>query len=366
MSKQNTFTIYRLKVSLSTSKGKPSSIWRIIEISSDNTLKQLHRLIFKAFDREDDDEWSFYFGKPHRKGTVEYVSPVDKNELALTGAKLGSRVKLNAVPFSSTKEIRYLFDFCEECWHRIEFLGEFESVSGVRYPMIFQKHGESPPQYSDFEEKYDEDFGVQITTDLDRRVTYAELDEVLRSHKGALPASEAVGFIYGMISAPFPMMPSEFLQILLGDEPFRSKGDLERVVSAIVSLNNEIAGLAMQGKPVVFRPDYPQTNKGIACQARDLMSEIQGFVRGMAFGAGDLKTAKKVMKNIFKDFDKTLNLLDGIKIYGEGKLAGEGEIDNNLLKTTLEDMADAFTQFCFQTNKDLRSMHEGWVKNLEK
>ena len=47
-------------------------------------------------------------------------------------------------------------------------------------------------------------------------------------------------------------------------------------------------------------------------------------------------------------------------------LSGDGEIDYDLLKSSSEHTSDTFTQFWFQTIKDLRSIREDWMKNLEK
>jgi hypothetical protein len=151
-------TVYRLRVRLMGDE-ELNRIWRVIEISSMATLTALHQTIFQAFDREDDDHlWSFYFGKLGRPQMVEYarvlVNDEDEDDL-VPPTRLARGVKLASLPFSTEKQIHYLFDYGDKWWHKIEFVREFPAEAGVKYPRIVKRQGESPPQYEDFEEPDD-------------------------------------------------------------------------------------------------------------------------------------------------------------------------------------------------------------------
>ena len=70
--------IFIFKVALMGKK----SIWRKIAIEGDDTLDDLHEMIFAAFDRYDDHLYSFYFPAKQSKSirvivrnSVEYTSP---------------------------------------------------------------------------------------------------------------------------------------------------------------------------------------------------------------------------------------------------------------------------------------------------
>ena len=54
--------IYILKVALEYDR----DIWRRIAIRGDQTLGHLHRAIYRAFDREEDHLYAFYFGRSSR------------------------------------------------------------------------------------------------------------------------------------------------------------------------------------------------------------------------------------------------------------------------------------------------------------
>ena len=71
--------VWILKVTLTTQP----AVWRTIAIRSDQTLDDLHEVLFKAFDRFEEHMYSFHRqplfarrGPDFNRGNVEYTSPV--------------------------------------------------------------------------------------------------------------------------------------------------------------------------------------------------------------------------------------------------------------------------------------------------
>ena len=151
-------TIFRFKVIL-PAEFKEDEVWRIIAISPQSTLVDFHKIIFKAFDRFDEHLWSFFMGKPFAKGTQEYLSRSFDDDFPRGTKVLASKIKLQDLPLDKRRKIYYLFDYGDEWWHDIRFLGEAEAEPGEKYPRIEEKHGESPPQYlyDEEEEEYNEE-----------------------------------------------------------------------------------------------------------------------------------------------------------------------------------------------------------------
>src|SRR3954467_1256919 len=122
---------------------------RTIQIRGDQTLADLHRIIFDAFDRDDEHMYEFQFGKgPMDPGNQRYVLPgadagfadrptagrVDRTTLASLGLAVGDR-------------FGYWFDFGDDWWHQINVEAIDEDVPKGKYPKVTKQEGDSPPQY---------------------------------------------------------------------------------------------------------------------------------------------------------------------------------------------------------------------------
>ena len=136
----NTHFIHRYKVSL---KDKPD-IWRIIDIRGNQMLSTLHKAIFRAFDRYDEHEYSFFLKNIPYDRENEYTSP----GLGADGTtKLASRIRIDSVELYGGRKILYLFDYADEWWHDVELIDVTPRVTRAKYPRIVKKQGKSPPQY---------------------------------------------------------------------------------------------------------------------------------------------------------------------------------------------------------------------------
>ena len=149
--------VYVVNVALSGDK----RIWRRIAIRSDQTLHDLYKTIYKAFDRYDQHLYSFYVARPGQtigcgwrklREAAEYTHPYNAAEPnPLTGRRLPNAAKkpIGALKLKAGQVFVYLFDFGDEWWHEItvEQIDDHPAVG--RSARIVEKHGDSPPQYSD-------------------------------------------------------------------------------------------------------------------------------------------------------------------------------------------------------------------------
>lgn len=148
-------TIYTLKVALAGQK----SIWRRIEMRSNQTLADLHECIFTAFDREEEHLYSFYLAPPGSRGQARSRDPVEFTHAACLDDPFDDRevydaaeTRIGDLKLRASRKLEYLFDFGDEWRHEITV----ERINGARqpgkYPRIVAKNGDSPPQYPDFDE----------------------------------------------------------------------------------------------------------------------------------------------------------------------------------------------------------------------
>lgn len=133
---------------------KNKAICRTIEIRGDQTLEDLHRIIFTAFDREDNHMYEFQVGGigPMDPKARRYVLPIVLEDVV--GEKPAGTVNeaIGSLGLKTDDAFGYLFDFGDEWWHQINVMGIKEKADPGKYPKIIGRVGNSPPQYADLEE----------------------------------------------------------------------------------------------------------------------------------------------------------------------------------------------------------------------
>lgn len=137
------------------------AICRTIEIRGQQTLEQLHRAIFRAFDRWDDCHLcEFQFGSgPHEPDGPRYVmpcileSPFDDRPFAGTI----DETRLDDLHLAVGRSFGYWYDFGDNWYHQINVIAIGEPEAGKRYPRVIAKVGQSPPQYMDWDEEEGDD-----------------------------------------------------------------------------------------------------------------------------------------------------------------------------------------------------------------
>lgn len=104
------------------------------------------------------------------------------------------------------------------------------------------------------------------TRELHRPLDQNELDELselLASAPGAMPLSEAHGFLTAIASAPTTIMPSVWQPVLLGEGGFSSMEQAQRVFGLVMRLYNEIVTDLSEGNPIA--PSEPDEDIGSWC-----------------------------------------------------------------------------------------------------
>ena len=129
---------------------------RTLEIRGNQTLEELHEIIFKAFDRFDEHLYEFQVGGkgPHDPKAKKYGIPVQEdeifNELQLTGNV--TQTTLDDLKLIKDDVFGYWFDFGDDWWHQINVLAIEQKTPKGKYPKITNRVGQSPPQYIEVDE----------------------------------------------------------------------------------------------------------------------------------------------------------------------------------------------------------------------
>ncbi len=154
--------IFILKVALSGRK----TIWRRIALEGNDTLDDLHEMIFSAFDRYDEHLYSFFFPSPKAKKNLrsimrdaaEYTAPfVFDGPFADSDKRNAAKTSLVSLKLKPKRKFYYLFDFGDEWWHEITVEAVEAPKEKGKYPRVLESRGKSPPQYPDYDEEEDED-----------------------------------------------------------------------------------------------------------------------------------------------------------------------------------------------------------------
>jgi hypothetical protein len=154
--------VYQLKVSIIAIP----RLYRVIELSENCTLDDLHKAIFDAFDRYDPHLYSFFITKADTKNmrsiinAPEITHPQNTEDLMGFGKKKPSatKTKIGSVDLAEKDVFHYLFDFGEDLWHRIRVEKIIESKNNLKMIKLIKAIGEAPPQYPDDEDYFGDEY----------------------------------------------------------------------------------------------------------------------------------------------------------------------------------------------------------------
>ena len=133
--------IYTFKVSLD------KHTWSKIQLSSHDTLHDLHRLIQQAFEFDDDHMYSFFMdGEPWSKNA--FKCPFDDE------GPSADEVEIGELDLTYEQSFLYIFDFGDEWRFSIEVLEIKNQVTDKFEAEIIESKGELPQQYPDFDDEY--------------------------------------------------------------------------------------------------------------------------------------------------------------------------------------------------------------------
>jgi hypothetical protein len=124
-------------------------ISRTIEIPGHQTLEQLHRAIFKAFDREEEHLYEFQLSDaaifPEKRYVPAEIQEEEEEECGITEDTTIQELKLQ-----KGDVMLYLFDYDDIWAHQITVQEIQELDDTIRYPRITKKVGQRPPQYAEW------------------------------------------------------------------------------------------------------------------------------------------------------------------------------------------------------------------------
>lgn len=129
---------------------KHPQILRTVEIKGSQTLEKLHRVIFAAFDREEEHLYEFQVGGdgPDDPDCQRYGLSLGE-ELEYAGDT--TKTSLNSLNLVPEERFGYTFDFGDDWWHVLEVKAIHDKAPKGKYPKITHRVGDSPPQYADFD-----------------------------------------------------------------------------------------------------------------------------------------------------------------------------------------------------------------------
>lgn len=125
-------------------------ISRRIELFEHHTLADLHRVIFRAFDRHDEHLYEFQIGGrgPHDPDNRVYSLPqAMRREEDTAAAGNVETTTLADAGIQVDKPFGYWFDFGDDWWHQVNLVDIRATPSEASLPKITGRVGASPPQY---------------------------------------------------------------------------------------------------------------------------------------------------------------------------------------------------------------------------
>lgn len=126
-------------------------ISRTIEIEGHNTLEQLHKVIFKAFDREEEHLYEFQLDSnaqdPDRRFILEELEEEEDEDCGFVEHTI-----LNELHLEEGDSFGYLFDYGDLWLHQIDVkaINQADERDDIRYPRIVKRVGKSPLQYAEW------------------------------------------------------------------------------------------------------------------------------------------------------------------------------------------------------------------------
>ena len=132
---------------------KNPTVSRTIQIRGDQTLAELHDVIFDAFKRYDEHMYEFQVGKrPQDPRAQRYVLPMvlqSDHEGELPPAGHIYETQVDSLGLKVGQSFYYWFDFGDDWWHQITVKAIEDKVPRGKFPKVTRKVGKSPPQYLD-------------------------------------------------------------------------------------------------------------------------------------------------------------------------------------------------------------------------
>ncbi|GAA4058985.1 plasmid pRiA4b ORF-3 family protein [Amphibacillus indicireducens] len=117
------------------------STWRTVVLSGDNTMDDLHHIIIKAYQFDDDHLYSFFMdGQKWSEDSI--VSPLD-----YSSQSIATEVMIGSVGMHVGQQFMYLYDYGDEWTFNVTVMGIEEGETKPIKPYISAEKGKAPEQY---------------------------------------------------------------------------------------------------------------------------------------------------------------------------------------------------------------------------
>jgi len=117
------------------------STWRTVVLSGDNTMDDLHHIIIKAYQFDDDHLYSFFMdGQKWSEDSI--VSPLD-----YSSQSIATEVMIVSVGMHVGQQFMYLYDYGDEWTFNVTVMGIEEGETKPIKPYISAEKGKAPEQY---------------------------------------------------------------------------------------------------------------------------------------------------------------------------------------------------------------------------
>jgi Domain of unknown function (DUF6398)/Plasmid pRiA4b ORF-3-like protein len=125
---------------------------RTIEIRGSNTLEDLHKTLFKAFNRKEEHMYEFQVGGDRPNDPKATCYRLQQSFLDPSPSESSvhdvSQSAIASLGLSIDDAFGYWFDFGDDWWHQINVVDIKDGPSSGKYPKITERTGASPPQYA--------------------------------------------------------------------------------------------------------------------------------------------------------------------------------------------------------------------------
>jgi Plasmid pRiA4b ORF-3-like protein/Domain of unknown function (DUF6930) len=126
-------------------------ISRTIQLLGHQTLHDLHKAIFKAFDRFDEHLYEFNLGKGPDDRSQRYLYGGGWDDKRTKGRD-PETTTIDSLKLRAGRRFGYTFDMGDNWEHVIDVVSVEEAPAKGKYPRVTKKVGASPPQYPDEDE----------------------------------------------------------------------------------------------------------------------------------------------------------------------------------------------------------------------
>ena len=122
-------------------------VWRDLELAEDNTLEDLHLLIQQVYGWSDDHLYSFFLSGENWDRGSEIGSPWSDASLHT------HHIEMRQLDLQEGQTLLYVFDYGDQHEFDVTVLHIHSLAPKGQYPRTLAYHGESPPQYPDYDEE---------------------------------------------------------------------------------------------------------------------------------------------------------------------------------------------------------------------